>query len=177
MNWEAAGALGEIIGAIAVIATLAFLAAQIRQGHRLQRESNVLARSAAVDRIHDQLQDFARLLASDSEAVRIWLAGCAGEELGAVDQERFNQLARFRISIFTGWEQRAVAVNMLGTAELAIAQLVVELRRHPGLQGCWEQLRPTLLGRIRDAVAAELAREGGAAPSHASGHDHEGPAV
>ena len=31
MNWEAAGAIGEIVGAVAVIATLIFLAFQIRQ--------------------------------------------------------------------------------------------------------------------------------------------------
>jgi len=31
MNWEAIGALGEIFGAIAVIATLAYLAVQVRQ--------------------------------------------------------------------------------------------------------------------------------------------------
>ena len=31
MNWEALGAIGEIVGAVAVIATLAYLAVQIRQ--------------------------------------------------------------------------------------------------------------------------------------------------
>lgn len=31
MNWEAAGAIGEIVGALAVFATLAYLAIQIRQ--------------------------------------------------------------------------------------------------------------------------------------------------
>ena len=30
MNWEALGALGEIVGAVAVLGTLYYLAAQIR---------------------------------------------------------------------------------------------------------------------------------------------------
>ena len=34
MNWEAAGAIGEIIGAIAVVATLGYLASQIRQSRK-----------------------------------------------------------------------------------------------------------------------------------------------
>ena len=34
MNWEAAGAIGEIIGAIGVLATLLYLAAQIRDNTR-----------------------------------------------------------------------------------------------------------------------------------------------
>ena len=32
MNWEAIGAIGEVVGAIAVVATLIYLAAQVRQG-------------------------------------------------------------------------------------------------------------------------------------------------
>ena len=35
MNWDAMGALGEVIGAIAVVVTLVYLAAQIRQNNRL----------------------------------------------------------------------------------------------------------------------------------------------
>ena len=31
MNWDAIGAIGEIIGAIAVVSTLFYLAVQIRQ--------------------------------------------------------------------------------------------------------------------------------------------------
>ncbi|PCI77449.1 MAG: hypothetical protein COB20_08040 [SAR86 cluster bacterium] len=35
MNWEAIGAVGEILGAIAVVLSLAYLAIQIRQSNRL----------------------------------------------------------------------------------------------------------------------------------------------
>ena len=34
MNWEALGAIGELVGAVAVIVTLVYLAAQIRQNNR-----------------------------------------------------------------------------------------------------------------------------------------------
>lgn len=37
MNWDAIGAVGEIIGAIAVVLTLFYLARQIRQGTRMAR--------------------------------------------------------------------------------------------------------------------------------------------
>ena len=35
MNWDAIGAIGEIIGAIAVVATLAYLAQQIRYSSKI----------------------------------------------------------------------------------------------------------------------------------------------
>jgi hypothetical protein len=34
MNWEAIGAVGEIVGAIAVVVTVGYLAFQIRQNTR-----------------------------------------------------------------------------------------------------------------------------------------------
>ena len=37
MNWEAIGAVGEIVGAIAVVVTLVYLAAQIRQNSRAMK--------------------------------------------------------------------------------------------------------------------------------------------
>jgi hypothetical protein len=37
MNWEAVGALGEIVGAIAVVGTLAYLAIQIRQNTSMMK--------------------------------------------------------------------------------------------------------------------------------------------
>ena len=40
MNWEALGAVGEIVGAVAVIATLGYLAVQMRQNTRALRTSS-----------------------------------------------------------------------------------------------------------------------------------------
>ena len=37
MNWEAIGAIGEIVGAVAVVVTLFYLAQQIRQNTRMAR--------------------------------------------------------------------------------------------------------------------------------------------
>lgn len=42
MNWEAIGAIAEIVGALAVVVTLAYLAIQVRQNTRMmQREAHL----------------------------------------------------------------------------------------------------------------------------------------
>ncbi len=41
MNWEAIGAIGEILGAAGVIITLAYLAVQMRQSNRLAKRAAV----------------------------------------------------------------------------------------------------------------------------------------
>lgn len=48
MNWEAIGASGEVVGAIAVILTLLYLAIQIRQNTRAVDET----RKAAVAQMY-----------------------------------------------------------------------------------------------------------------------------
>ena len=52
MNWEAIGAVGEILGAIGVIATLGYLAAQIRQNTRSSQEAASRASFDTVNRIN-----------------------------------------------------------------------------------------------------------------------------
>ena len=39
MNWEAMGAIGEIVGAVGVIATLGYLAFQVRQNSNVTRSA------------------------------------------------------------------------------------------------------------------------------------------
>ena len=53
MNWEAIGAVGEILGALAVVATLIYLSVQIR--HSIQTTKG-LVRDSASDRIVDDMR-------------------------------------------------------------------------------------------------------------------------
>ena len=48
MNWEAIGALGEIVGALAVVLTLAYLAIQVRHAKEAAADTNRLERSKGV---------------------------------------------------------------------------------------------------------------------------------
>lgn len=140
MNWEAIGAVSEIIGAAAVLATLAFLAIQIRDGQQVQRESNEIARSEARDKAYDHFAGFRRLVASDAEVTRIWLAGCAEEALDPADEERFRQLATDYLFTYVMWIQRMPAVGLPERAESATSILVAELQRRPGLQPHWAEV-------------------------------------
>ena len=55
MNWEAIGAIGEIVGAAAVVGTLAYLAMQIRQNTRSDYASRQIALQSEFTRMHEQI--------------------------------------------------------------------------------------------------------------------------
>jgi hypothetical protein len=48
MNWDAIGAVGEIVGAIAVVATLIYLASQVRYAKAAASDANRLERASGV---------------------------------------------------------------------------------------------------------------------------------
>ena len=85
MNWEALGAIGEIVGAVAVIVTLAYLAVQIRQNTRVFRSSTEQAQADAHSRCLS-------LIAQDSDLTRLYLRGASGESLDREESLRFGFL-------------------------------------------------------------------------------------
>lgn len=85
MNWDAVGAIGEIIGALAVFVTLAYLAVQIRQNTKAVSASALDSSVNAVSAIRSTV------LAS-SEVTEILLKGYENPE-GLTEVER----ARFRL--------------------------------------------------------------------------------
>ena len=81
MNWDAIGAMGEILGAVAVLVTLVYLAIQIRL--------NTLEIRAG--RVESTLKDQAlynQLLASDEDLARIYWTAVDDVEALSVDEKR-----------------------------------------------------------------------------------------
>ena len=68
MNWDAIGAIGEILGAIAVLATLFYLAIQIRQ-------NSVATKSASAEFMLSAAQNTALAVATSNEAITSWTKG------------------------------------------------------------------------------------------------------
>ncbi len=86
MNWEAIGAVGEVLGAIGVIVTLGYLAVQIRQSTKATKVTNY---NEAIHHATAMMMHITK----DEEISRIWRLGREGsEELAGEDKERFSNL-------------------------------------------------------------------------------------
>jgi hypothetical protein len=68
MNWEAIGAIGEVLGAAAVVLTLGYLAVQIRQNSQAVKNS-------AAQTLLSEANELLRLGASDPATARAVLLG------------------------------------------------------------------------------------------------------
>ena len=87
MNWDAIGAIGEILGALAVFGSLIYLASQIKV-------SNKSARQAAMQEVQNLTSDFIATLSSSDENSRIWVKG-SFDDPDLTDYEKFQFRAFF----------------------------------------------------------------------------------
>ena len=93
MNWEAIGAIGEIVGAVAVVATLGYLAIQTRQ-------SNKLARSNAVLQLQAENRAHRNSIAQDEELAKIVMKALQGGELSDIELFRYRARNDSTMSFF-----------------------------------------------------------------------------
>ncbi len=160
MNWEAIGAVGEIVGAAAVVATLIILVFQIRDSTRATQESNRLERASALDRHSDSIGRWRGRLMENEDLMRIWHAAGKDEPLDAI--------ARVRLSFvwidFTNTQRanfvRARTVGAAGLARQAVLSVASEgrksatMREEWGLNRIWHELEsPEFVQLVDEAMA------------------------
>ncbi len=91
MNWDAIGAIGEVIGAIAVLITLAYLAVQIRQNAISLDKQSDIARAQILQSRADSVTGLASVITADPENIRVFakLQGMEHFEREAFTDEEF----------------------------------------------------------------------------------------
>ena len=131
MNWEAIGAVGEILGALGVIVSLVYLASQIRTQNR---ESRV----AAVNEWTNQWNQFLVSFAEHPNLAELWIKGA--RDFSALDSTEVvqysSQLGRiFRVgeNIFDQYKQGLFDPKTWRGVERTLA----DVARFPGAKAWW----------------------------------------
>jgi len=83
MNWDALGAIGELVGAAAVVLTLGYLAVQIRQSSKSSRQQSYN------DLVTRRSDCFFKMVESD-DFTRILIEGCRAGPLNEIEAQRFT---------------------------------------------------------------------------------------
>jgi len=83
VNWNAFGAIGEVVGALAVVVSLVYVSVQVRAGRRaLQTNTR--------DSVFKQFQEFNYVLMSDPNLADVFQRGTANlDSLDGVEKARF----------------------------------------------------------------------------------------
>ena len=146
MDWNAIGAIGEIVGALAVFLTLVYLALQIRQNTKAIQASAVDASISKLTVVRESLYESAEL-------TRVYIKGQAHpDELDEESRVRFRLLVHsILLSLANVFIQTSYTGLSLSTWE---SQLVVLKRiiTSPGGRWFWREYRLEFEESFREIV-------------------------
>lgn len=170
MNWDAVGALAELLGAIGVIVSLVYLSVQIRQNTRQIGEHSRELRIAALDAIASSFSRFRDPLIRDPELAALWLKGIEDyDALDPVEQVRisrlFQELFFAHQNTWTRYTEGATAEHVWHDQQGSIAANL----RHPGIRTWWGRTRAIYNDEFEKVVEAMMRDE-------RTRHDSEGGA-
>jgi len=145
------GNLGEFIAAIAVVVTLIYVAAQLKQGkaaldantRAMEREYELKAQEA-LKVISESVAQAARPKIQDAEVAKIWLDGLSGKQLSEIDEFRFGSMMHEEI-----WQSATMYGRLLtlGRSDLARTEEQItanQINQYPGHLRYWDLNRQDL---------------------------------
>jgi hypothetical protein len=162
MNWDAVGAIAELVGALGVMASLAYLALQINQNTRHIDFNTRAIRAATFQNFSNTFGEFEDLLLEHKRLGSIWVAGLTeGEPAESGDRILFNNLSHkfFRIYevLFLQYEAGLVDDSLFDSAH----RFPDELIARPGLRAYWERNRRRYSESFGRFITARMAERPG----------------
>ena len=86
------GAIGELVGGLAVVGSLIFVGLQIRHSSVLMEQNGRIAGATMLQETNTAYADFFRLIAENPELASIYCKGRQGEDLDATEVARYEAL-------------------------------------------------------------------------------------
>lgn len=143
MNWEALGAVGELVAAGGVIASLIFLAIQVRISAKATAENNRLLSATMYRNSDEYITRWSENLIRDPELNDIWERGLKDGELDHVERARFYMLARNYFGVHAVSYYEYAAVNSQESRNEMIAYMADRIVRSDGLRNAWDAMGNT----------------------------------
>ena len=137
MTLEDLGNIGEFVGAIGVVASLIYLALQIRQNSRLMEQNTRSSEFTSLRVLVTDFQQFRLHVAGDAETMRVWREGLLEfEALNEDERWRFGTLLQYVFSNF--WMQwQSVELDLSPLDNSWADASVYSIIRRPGARSWW----------------------------------------
>jgi hypothetical protein len=154
VNWEAIGALGEVIGAAAVVISLLYLAIQIRSDAKAKRAANVHEQSEA-------FRDFLQMMASDETLAAIYWRGIREfESLNGAELIRFSSVVGYLFRVyeenFFKWQEGDLDTHVWHGYESPVDGILA----YPGVQAWWSTRCSWYSAPFREFIEGKIAKAG-----------------
>jgi len=150
MNWDAIAAVGEIVGAIAVIVTVAYLALQIRQ-------NTAALRSTATQGASDQIAGLYHTMCTDPDLAMIVVRGTnTPDELSESEMARYFSVLMMAMFNMQNWYLQTQDRFMDETILSSWSKVLESMSATPGYQLFWENRCYVFSPKFRQYLETEV---------------------
>jgi hypothetical protein len=144
------GSIGELVGAIATVATLAYLAIQIRGSTRA-------VRSASAQAVHESFATWYRMLATDGELTDLTTKGLRDySSLSESERGRFVSVAMAIVlcaqDAFIKWREGSLSPELWSGWEFVVMNLLLT----PGGKGFWKERGYLFGAQFREHIENDI---------------------
>lgn len=140
MDWDAIGAIGEILGAIAVIASLFYVAYQVRQNTEQNKLNTLSMESASGEAINIALNDARLRLAGDSELLKVYLKG-HDDPSSLTEEENLKFRLFMGVGLSNGQLSYESDLRGVSTQWPSVQNVVLRMLLTPGGEWYWNEFR------------------------------------
>jgi hypothetical protein len=157
MTWDVLAAVAELLGAIGVIASLVYLAGQVRASTKQAVQTATQSKQAALQSVVNKMNDFYNQTAAAGTA-DLWVRGSRGMATLESETERV-QFSSFLMSMFRPYEEiyhywlNGVADDWLWESTSAPCVAVMGT---PGFRDWWEVRSDWFSEQFRNHVTESL---------------------
>ena len=149
MNWDAIGAIGEIVGAVAVVISLIYLAIQMRGQNRETRLSTINSSLTSWNSL-------LALVAENSELADIGNRGLKNDELSEDQEVRFRAFANSYLRFAEGLYLQHLEGRLDDRIWLGIGKGVTVFLQAPGMRRFWSHRKDWYSSEFREYVEEEI---------------------
>ncbi len=106
------GAIGELVGGVAVIGSLIFVGFQVRHNSVLTEQTGRIAGATMLQETNKSYADFFRLIAASPELASIYSKGRRGEPLDPIEVARYESLLQVHFAwLEVNYSQQKLALR------------------------------------------------------------------
>ena len=130
MDWEVVGAIGEILGATAVVASVIYLAIQVRSSARSTRAQLLLGLYSVAAKLQDEIL-------VNGDLLRTFTRGCDGTDLGAEEEARFAMMLSKLFNNYELYFMLSREIQFPEDVTEALRRSLIDRLRQPGVRRWW----------------------------------------
>ena len=154
MNWEAVSAIGQVVGAVAVVISLIYLTNEVRNNARATRLSSMRSLS-------DAINQYFKTIAEDADLAELWYRGIYEFESNkGANLMRFSSLMDYLFRIYEDMYYQHREGHLDARVREGFKAIMRDINAYPGIQAWWRSRAHWFSQQFRQFIAERQAEAG-----------------